>query len=152
MMFFFNDTATTEIYTLSLHDALPIFRGEDSQPVVRVRLAGCEQKRGLRQVGPAREPGHLLVAQGVSVVDDRHRVSQGEFAGEHVHLAEPEHAPTLAGHLPIHSSGICYRIAAVAQVLRCGCSVEALACEAERAAGTQGACGFTACCRMIERA
>src|SRR3712207_8436351 len=25
MHFFFNDTATTEIYTLSLHDALPIF-------------------------------------------------------------------------------------------------------------------------------
>src|SRR5690348_18332796 len=24
-LFFFNDTATTEIYTLSLHDALPIF-------------------------------------------------------------------------------------------------------------------------------
>src|SRR5215203_5879280 len=27
--FFFNDTATTEIYTLSLHDALPIWRAED---------------------------------------------------------------------------------------------------------------------------
>src|SRR3712207_8221291 len=27
--FFFNDTATTEIYTLSLHDALPIFRQRD---------------------------------------------------------------------------------------------------------------------------
>src|SRR2546430_9911753 len=26
--FFFNDTATTEIYTLSLHDALPICQGE----------------------------------------------------------------------------------------------------------------------------
>src|SRR3712207_7932379 len=26
--FFFNDTATTEIYTLSLHDALPIYVGE----------------------------------------------------------------------------------------------------------------------------
>src|SRR3712207_8320491 len=25
-VFFFNDTATTEIYTLSLHDALPIWR------------------------------------------------------------------------------------------------------------------------------
>src|SRR4029078_13735573 len=25
-LFFFNDTATTEIYTLPLHDALPIFR------------------------------------------------------------------------------------------------------------------------------
>src|SRR3712207_9267847 len=29
--FFFNDTATTEIYTLSLHDALPIF-GSDIGP------------------------------------------------------------------------------------------------------------------------
>src|SRR2546429_9608806 len=27
--FFFNDTATTEIYTLSLHDALPILDGID---------------------------------------------------------------------------------------------------------------------------
>src|SRR5256885_16979799 len=27
IFFFFNDTATTEIYTLSLHDALPILRG-----------------------------------------------------------------------------------------------------------------------------
>src|SRR2546422_10172352 len=27
--FFFNDTATTEIYTLSLHDALPIYERED---------------------------------------------------------------------------------------------------------------------------
>src|SRR3712207_8624894 len=27
MCFFFNDTATTEIYTLSLHDALPIWGG-----------------------------------------------------------------------------------------------------------------------------
>src|SRR3712207_8363622 len=26
LIFFFNDTATTEIYTLSLHDALPILR------------------------------------------------------------------------------------------------------------------------------
>src|SRR3989338_8090542 len=29
-LFFFNDTATTEIYTLSLHDALPISRMEDT--------------------------------------------------------------------------------------------------------------------------
>src|SRR3712207_7028157 len=28
--FFFNDTATTEIYTLSLHDALPIFLRKSS--------------------------------------------------------------------------------------------------------------------------
>src|SRR3712207_7823623 len=31
IFFFFNDTATTEIYTLSLHDALPIFVGVDEE-------------------------------------------------------------------------------------------------------------------------
>src|SRR6266536_4550242 len=30
LLFFFNDTATTEIYTLSLHDALPICIGIDA--------------------------------------------------------------------------------------------------------------------------
>src|SRR5260370_507832 len=33
VIFFFNDTATTEIYTLSLHDALPIFqKGNKNEP------------------------------------------------------------------------------------------------------------------------
>src|SRR5215203_518666 len=31
VFFFFNDTATTEIYTLSLHDALPISRPEGDE-------------------------------------------------------------------------------------------------------------------------
>src|SRR3989441_3465163 len=34
LFFFFNDTATTEIYTLSLHDALPIYQAENER-------AGC---------------------------------------------------------------------------------------------------------------
>src|SRR5260370_18987829 len=34
--FFFNDTATTEIYTLSLHDALPICRGRGGSDRVGV--------------------------------------------------------------------------------------------------------------------
>src|SRR5439155_21664818 len=38
-VFFFNDTAPTEIYTLSLHDALPIFdhdaRGDEHLPTPR---------------------------------------------------------------------------------------------------------------------
>src|SRR5256885_3375385 len=38
--FFFNDTATTEIYTLSLHDALPILRSP--------RVAGVVERRMLR--------------------------------------------------------------------------------------------------------
>src|SRR2546426_6303033 len=45
--FFFNDTATTEIYTLSLHDALPI-------SVARVGAAG--RRHGTRR-GPAGRRG-----------------------------------------------------------------------------------------------
>src|SRR2546427_6559152 len=45
LFFFFNDTATTEIYTLSLHDALPIFDGR--RRTVR--------RQGPRRVG--RDPG-----------------------------------------------------------------------------------------------
>src|SRR3712207_8023042 len=37
-LFFFNDTATTEIYTLSLHDALPIFHLPDRHLVVAAHL------------------------------------------------------------------------------------------------------------------
>src|SRR3712207_9538988 len=40
-VFFFNDTATTEIYTLSLHDALPIFLQNP-----RVDFAVFETARG----------------------------------------------------------------------------------------------------------
>src|SRR6266436_1543131 len=37
---FFNDTATTEIYTLSLHDALPIFRSSTVQSRATAGVAG----------------------------------------------------------------------------------------------------------------
>src|SRR5436853_1588368 len=46
--FFFNDTATTEIYTLSLHDALPILRektGRRDQPARAARRALSSQPR-----------------------------------------------------------------------------------------------------------
>src|SRR5258705_2935784 len=35
--FFFNDTATTEIYTLSLHDALPIWKADGSVRILSQR-------------------------------------------------------------------------------------------------------------------
>src|SRR5436189_5972071 len=37
-IFFFNDTATTEIYTLSLHDALPIFHRQERDVDIAQRL------------------------------------------------------------------------------------------------------------------
>src|SRR5438034_6035420 len=44
LFFFFNDTATTEIYTLSLHDALPIFvrdrKGEYKDLLEELRQEG----------------------------------------------------------------------------------------------------------------
>src|SRR5215216_8017359 len=58
--FFFNDTATTEIYTLSLHDALPIAGGGWA--------AGDCSRRTTRRAGPRSEehtselqsPDHLV--------------------------------------------------------------------------------------------
>src|SRR2546429_9956075 len=44
--FFFNDTATTEIYTLSLHDALPISLRASGAPRASPGMAsGCWERR-----------------------------------------------------------------------------------------------------------
>src|SRR3712207_7412977 len=44
IFFFFNDTATTEIYTLSLHDALPISkRMWPERPVIMYTASGNEE-------------------------------------------------------------------------------------------------------------
>src|SRR3712207_6996758 len=62
---FFNDTATTEIYTLSLHDALPIWRLPGGPPVPERRghLLHLVRQRRLHRRGarprPAR-PARLL--------------------------------------------------------------------------------------------
>src|SRR2546429_5923690 len=47
--FFFNDTATTEIYTLSLHDALPISSIEKC-PAGKIRLGQRAHRRRTRHV------------------------------------------------------------------------------------------------------
>src|SRR3712207_6912439 len=71
MVFFFNDTATTEIYTLSLHDALPISGtgrvgvGEGGIPVLVREPAYCIERR-LQRLGAGIEPGRER-----QVVEDR---------------------------------------------------------------------------------
>src|SRR3712207_7205339 len=68
-LFFFNDTATTEIYTLSLHDALPILGQQHHRGDRRVR----EQEPHLvpvRRAEPAEEP-RVDVAQGLRLPLDR---------------------------------------------------------------------------------
>src|SRR2546428_8762864 len=54
LFFFFNDTATTEIYTLSLHDALPISEGLDQRVVDQDVGRGLGEQRRLVQ-GDLRE-------------------------------------------------------------------------------------------------
>src|ERR1041384_1868230 len=62
---FFNDTATTEIYTLSLHDALPICRprGRRVQP-----RRGCRRGRGcpLRLQSESRSEEHTSELQSLA--------------------------------------------------------------------------------------
>src|SRR2546426_9281278 len=98
--FFFNDTATTEIYTLSLHDALPILpdpvaerhapgprdrlrhraRGAD---VVQDRLAGvpaqqrlCKQDRKSTRLNSS----HLVISYAVFCLKKKKKVNQSTNA------------------------------------------------------------------------
>src|SRR5829696_7663248 len=67
IFFFFNDTATTEIYTLSLHDALPIWAGGGLSPAyawqrcVRARCVPVGTGRTYR-VRASDAGGRLLVS------------------------------------------------------------------------------------------
>src|SRR6266567_7600411 len=59
--FFFNDTATTEIYTLSLHDALPISASERSLPP-----SACGSSPTSRSPKPRRSEEHTSELQSQS--------------------------------------------------------------------------------------
>src|SRR5260370_33273961 len=69
--FFFNDTATTEIYTLSLHDALPISR---------ILLAGDAERRQ---------------AQGLELL----AIKRMDIPGEQLETRSEEHTSELQSHL-----------------------------------------------------
>src|SRR3712207_9087882 len=62
--FFFNDTATTEIYTLSLHDALPISGDRPAEPALAVsdkavhRDAHRVDQHGFKRAAPQRRAMH----------------------------------------------------------------------------------------------
>src|SRR2546430_13010567 len=55
VFFFFNDTATTEIYTLSLHDALPICAAQRAREVAAVRATA--QPDGVARANGTVPPG-----------------------------------------------------------------------------------------------
>src|SRR5256885_4135441 len=61
--FFFNDTATTEIYTLSLHDALPICRVHGRHVSVRHLVLRALHGGALWRLGPSRSEEHTSELQ-----------------------------------------------------------------------------------------
>src|SRR3712207_6892397 len=67
--FFFNDTATTEISTLSLHDALPISRGSATASVGRWSSASQPRPGGPRSIGQPRSIQRTSVSRSSSVRD-----------------------------------------------------------------------------------
>src|SRR2546430_13567531 len=67
--FFFNDTATTEIYTLSLHDALPIYLSHDEVQQRHREIAeafGNQPDRVVRAVKETRSEEHTSELQSQS--------------------------------------------------------------------------------------
>src|SRR6266542_1675796 len=104
IFFFFNDTATTEIYTLSLHDALPILAVADGLGVIRPvgnALERLAERPVARVVDHAGELAQIR--QAVVVHDGRDRarpLSVGRDLGADVadHLVRradvgPDHVP-----------------------------------------------------------
>src|SRR3712207_9238231 len=70
ILFFFNDTATTEIYTLSLHDALPIlaeFIGDDIATDYSALMSKVVANGNHRVKFPLNEPA---IAKKKSQIDE----------------------------------------------------------------------------------
>src|SRR2546426_5984596 len=85
--FFFNDTATTEIYTLSLHDALPISIREASRPPWPIPLARFRVKR------------HFIIILGASMCG----------AGDAVFLKDRKSTRLNSSHLVISYAVFCLK-------------------------------------------
>src|SRR3712207_8936374 len=84
MFFFFNDTATTEIYTLSLHDALPIYE-----------LGGSDEGKGIDQDGRWRRQKLDQPTGGAERARLSHRHCGAELAVGLDELRSEEHTSEL---------------------------------------------------------
>src|SRR2546429_5683618 len=95
LFFFFNDTATTEIYTLSLHDALPIcigWCGTNQTLVPHFPRSRSEVFPAAREARTARASGaakKAAVHTGCQVFPSRGRFRPPEFSNS----AKPRYPP-----------------------------------------------------------
>src|SRR3712207_9030482 len=84
--FFFNDTATTEIYTLSLHDALPICRARLA--VLDVAGSTCGRVQRSTKTGPCGSPGHAVSLLELLCPQLQLRLSLGVHPRSEEHTSE----------------------------------------------------------------
>src|SRR2546422_8553235 len=104
LFFFFNDTATTEIYTLSLHDALPISAPASGAPTAcrpglrRRRHRGRPARRRRRSPGRhARSEEHTSELQSRLHLVCRLLLEKKKKTNPSATLRTPLHTPTIRG-------------------------------------------------------
>src|SRR5256885_13260854 len=105
MYFFFNDTATTEIYTLSLHDALPIWIRQETNPssvhcpcARRACRQGCNFLLRCRDRKSTRlNSSHLVISYAVFCLKKTSLQGQAPFAPQ---ATSPSPSTTTTPGLP----------------------------------------------------
>src|SRR2546426_8902357 len=82
IFFFFNDTATTEIYTLSLHDALPIWAGK-SIGLQRIPAHRLAEGDALGFAGDRKSTrlnsSHLVISYAVFCLKKKKRIQRVRY-------------------------------------------------------------------------
>src|SRR5277367_6951482 len=92
LCFFFNDTATTEIYTLSLHDALPI--------LAATRLAGlprtlrCSRRPGSREDRNSTRlnSSHITISYAVFCLKKKNITEATKHKLQNISITHPDEA------------------------------------------------------------
>src|SRR6185369_5243238 len=114
--FFFNDTATTEIYTLSLHDALPISPSPAIAPITDIEVAAARAKnRIVAQMEPARA-AIPIKSNGDPASGDRNHAGplHERLALAEIPIANNKAVASLVNRAVLHHQGAQRRVAAAA--------------------------------------
>src|SRR3989442_2704960 len=99
--FFFNDTATTEIYTLSLHDALPICVSRNLRPGRSPRTHGITIVAAIRVGGDRKSTrlnsSHVRISYAVFCLKKKNHLLELLPGSEHIDFTVPRNvAPAVS--------------------------------------------------------